>query len=111
MVSYELSEQLRRLEIPGRVTFMEGNGGLPKIEVNTDRSTAEIYFHGAHVTDFQKKGEAPLLFTSQFSRFTPNQPIRGGVPADTALRRLDDEVNRILERRRWLLARAAARGH
>jgi len=80
MVSYELSEELRRLEIPGRVTFMEGNGGLPKIEVNTDRSTAEIYFHGAHVTDFQKKGEAPLLFTSQFSRFTPNQPIRGGVP-------------------------------
>src|SRR5438105_4352474 len=80
MLIYELSEELRRLEIPGRVTFMEGNGGLPKIEVNTDRSTAEIYFHGAHVTDFQKKGEAPLLFTSQFSRFTPDQPIRGGIP-------------------------------
>jgi len=29
------------------------------------------------------------------------------VPADTALARLDAEVNRILERRRWLLARAA----
>jgi multiple sugar transport system substrate-binding protein len=39
------------------------------------------------------------------------QAIRGGVPADTALARLEDEVNRILERRRWLLARAAARGH
>ena len=35
------------------------------------------------------------------------QAIRGGVPADTVLARLDDEVNRILERRRWLLARAA----
>ena len=80
MVSFELSEQLRRLEIPGHVTFMEGNGGMPKIEVTTERSTAEIYLHGAHITDFQKKGEAPLLFTSQFSRFTPNQPIRGGVP-------------------------------
>ena len=80
MVSFELSEQLRRLEIPGHVTFMEGNGGMPKIEVTTVRSTAEIYLHGAHITDFQKKGEAPLLFTSQFSRFTPNQPIRGGVP-------------------------------
>ncbi len=34
------------------------------------------------------------------------QAIRGGVPADTALGRLDAEVNRILERRRWLLARA-----
>jgi len=80
MVGLEISEQLRRLEIPGRVTFMEGNGGLPKIEVNTEHSSAEIYLHGAHVTDFQKKGEAPLLFTSQFSRFTPTQPIRGGVP-------------------------------
>jgi multiple sugar transport system substrate-binding protein len=39
------------------------------------------------------------------------QAIRGGVLADTALARLEDEVNRILERRRWLLARAAARGH
>jgi multiple sugar transport system substrate-binding protein len=34
------------------------------------------------------------------------QAIRGGVPVDTALARLDAEVNRILERRRWLLARA-----
>ncbi len=39
------------------------------------------------------------------------QAIRGGVPADAVLARLEDEVNRILERRRWLLARAAARGH
>ena len=80
MLSFEISEQLRRLEIPGHVTFMEGNGGMPKIEVATEQSTAEIYFHGAHITDFQKKGEAPLLFTSQFSRFTRNQAIRGGVP-------------------------------
>jgi multiple sugar transport system substrate-binding protein len=33
------------------------------------------------------------------------QSIRGGVPADTALARLDIEVNHILERRRWLLDR------
>ena len=80
MTGFEISEQYRRLEIPGRVTFMEGNGGLPKLEVTADRSSAEIYLHGAHVTDFQKKGEAPLLFTSQFSRFNAGQPIRGGVP-------------------------------
>src|SRR6266404_4413588 len=80
MLSFEIPEQLRRLEIPGRLTVLEGNGSLPKIEVTTDASTAEIYLHGAHVTDFQKKGEAPLLFTSQFSRFTPDQPIRGGIP-------------------------------
>jgi D-hexose-6-phosphate mutarotase len=32
------------------------------------------------VTDFRKKGEAPLLFTSQCSRFSAGEPIRGGVP-------------------------------
>jgi len=53
---------------------------MAKIEAVTDWSTAEIYLHGAHITDFQKRGEAPLLFTSQFSRFTPDQPIRGGIP-------------------------------
>ncbi|HEX6534185.1 MAG TPA: sugar ABC transporter substrate-binding protein [Gemmatimonadaceae bacterium] len=31
--------------------------------------------------------------------------IRGGVPNDSALARLDREVNRILEKRRWLLSR------
>src|SRR6266571_3314030 len=80
MVSIDVPEQLKRFEIPGRVTFLEGNGEMTKIEVITDWSTAEIYLHGAHVTDFQKKGEAPLLFTSQFSRFARGQPIRGGIP-------------------------------
>src|SRR6266446_3702351 len=80
MVSIDVPEQLKRFEIPGRVTFLEGNGEMPKIETRTDWSTAEIYLHGAHVTDFQRKGQAPLLFTSQFSRFAPGQPIRGGIP-------------------------------
>src|SRR5438309_9891859 len=80
MVSIFIPDRLKRFEIPGRVTLLEGNGELTKVEAITEWSSAEIYFHGAHVTDFQKKGEAPLLFTSQFSRFTRGQPIRGGVP-------------------------------
>lgn len=35
--------------------------------------------------------------------------IRGGVPPDSALARLDRDVDRILEKRRYLLARARAR--
>jgi glucose-6-phosphate 1-epimerase len=80
MVSTDIPDRLRRFEIPGRVTLMEGNGELLKFEVTTDSSTGEIYLHGAHVTDFQKKGEPPLIFTSQFSRFRPGQAIRGGIP-------------------------------
>lgn len=80
MSSMAQLERWKRFEIPGHVTLAEGNGELPKIQVTTDESAAEVYLHGAHVTSFQKKGEAPLLFTSQFSRFAPNQAIRGGVP-------------------------------
>ena len=80
MITTDIPERLKRFEIPGRVTVLEGNGELPKLEVTTDWSSAEIYLHGAHVTDFQKKGEPPLLFTSQFSRFADGEAIRGGIP-------------------------------
>ena len=73
-------EQLRKFEIPGRVTFANGSGGLPKINITTGRSTAEIYLHGAHVTGFQKNGEPPLLFMSRLSQFAAGKAIRGGVP-------------------------------
>ncbi|HEX4264267.1 MAG TPA: D-hexose-6-phosphate mutarotase [Verrucomicrobiae bacterium] len=65
---------------PARVTFLDGRGDLPMVEITTTWSTAEIYLHGAHVTNFKKHGEAPLLFLSQCSRFEANQPIRGGIP-------------------------------
>lgn len=73
-------ERWKRFEIPGRVALLEGSGELPRIEVTTPQSSAEVYLHGAHVTGFQKKGQPPLLFVSQFSRFAPHQAIRGGVP-------------------------------
>lgn len=66
--------------IPGRVTIFTGHGGLPAIRVESDWSVAEIYQHGAHITGFQMKGEAPLLFMSAASEFHVDKPIRGGVP-------------------------------
>ncbi len=67
-------------ETRGRVTFLDGQGELPMLEISTPWSTAEIYLHGAQVTRFNKKSEPPLLFLSQCSRFVEGQPIRGGVP-------------------------------
>lgn len=63
-----------------KIIFSEGNGGLRKLEIHTEHSNAEIYLQGAHVTKFQRKGEAPLLFLSEKSRFEQGHPIRGGVP-------------------------------
>jgi D-hexose-6-phosphate mutarotase len=67
-------------EALGRVTFLDGQNELPMLEISTAWSTAGIYLHGAHVTQFQKKDEPPLLFLSQCSRFTEGKPIRGGIP-------------------------------
>src|SRR4051794_32608804 len=64
----------------GRVAFLDGRGELPMLEVITQWSTSEIYLQGAHVTQFKKKNEPPLLFLSQCSRFAEGQPIRGGIP-------------------------------
>jgi len=80
MANAPISDQLRKLEIPGRVAIVSRNGGLLKINVTTAWSTAEIYLYGAHVTGFQKTGEAPLLFLSRLSHFAAGKPIRGGVP-------------------------------
>jgi D-hexose-6-phosphate mutarotase len=73
-------QDLRKHEIPEKVTIVEGGGDLPKIKVKTDWSVAEIYLLGAHVTGFQKNGEPPLLFMSRASQFALGKAIRGGVP-------------------------------
>jgi D-hexose-6-phosphate mutarotase len=71
---------LQKFEIPGNVSVVVGQGGLPKVVIETASRTAEIYLHGAHITHFQKKGEPPILFMSAASDFTAGKPIRGGVP-------------------------------
>ncbi len=73
-------EAEKSLETPGKVTFLDGQGELPMLEVSTRWADAEIYLHGAHVTGFQKRREPPLLFMSQCSRFESGHPIRGGIP-------------------------------
>lgn len=75
-----IPEKLRRLEIPGRVEIVTGHGSLPMVKIHTPSSKAEVYLHGAHVTGFQKIGEAPLIFMSRKSDFAGDKAIRGGVP-------------------------------
>src|SRR6266581_4651699 len=74
------AEQESKEAVPGRVSFLDGQGEMAMLEISTRWSTAEIYLHGAHVTRFKKKDDAPLLFISQCSRFEAGQPIRGGIP-------------------------------
>ena len=66
--------------LPDGVRLEPGRGGLRRLVVETAAATAEIYLHGAHVTQFQPRGHEPVLFLSERSWFEPGKPIRGGVP-------------------------------
>ncbi len=70
----------RSLEIPHRVTFEDGPGGLVRIAVTTPLAEARLYLQGAHVAHYQPAGSHPLLFMSGSSHYAPNKAIRGGVP-------------------------------
>jgi glucose-6-phosphate 1-epimerase len=67
-------------KLPDSVRMEEGQGGLRRLMIQTAQAEAEIYLHGAHVTQFQPKGQKPVLFMSAKSMFEPGKPIRGGVP-------------------------------
>jgi glucose-6-phosphate 1-epimerase len=70
----------KQFGVPGVVQFEAGRGSLTRVAVTCELATAEIYLHGAHVTQFQPRGCAPLLFISKSSWFDATKPIRGGVP-------------------------------
>lgn len=73
---HELNEQFSR----DNVRFEAGQGGLVRAVINSPQAQGEIYLHGAHITQFQPAGHAPVLFLSEESNFAPDKAIRGGVP-------------------------------
>jgi D-hexose-6-phosphate mutarotase len=76
----EANDLQHRFGVSQSVRIELGQGGLPKMVINGDLASAEIYLHGAHVTHFQPRGAHPVLFMSRSSWFDAQKPIRGGVP-------------------------------
>jgi glucose-6-phosphate 1-epimerase len=69
-----------RVAIPGAARIASGNGGLPKIQIETAAATAEIYLHGAQLTSWKPAGSGEVLFVSEKSRWEDGRAIRGGIP-------------------------------
>jgi glucose-6-phosphate 1-epimerase len=68
------------LTIPRGVQIVEGNGGLPKIQIGTASAQAEIYLHGAQVTAWKPASADEVLFVSEKSHWEDGRAIRGGIP-------------------------------
>ena len=109
--AWQLIEFLSRPEQQRR--FYQLTGDLPaRKEAWQDSSLiGDPYIHAfweqlQRVAPTPKVPEWELIATKVFDY--AEQSIRGGAPPDEVLRRLDRDVNGILEKRRWLLARAGS---
>lgn len=66
--------------IPGIAQIIEGNGGFPRILIETRTASAEIYLYGAQVTSWKPAGADEVLFLSDKSHWENGRAIRGGIP-------------------------------
>ena len=76
MTPKELNEQFG---LPGILTF-DQNGALTRACVTLQSCEAEIYLQGAHLAQWKRAGEQPVLWLSERSEYTPGKAIRGGIP-------------------------------
>lgn len=110
-LAWQLMEYLSSVENQQR--FFALSGDLPTREdawtdsLRNDRLTRAFWTQLHRIEPTPKVPEWEEIATKVYDY--AEQSIRGGVPADTALRRLDRDVNQILEKRRWLLSRHAER--
>jgi glucose-6-phosphate 1-epimerase len=60
--------------------FNEGSGGFPTAIITNKFAKAAVSIYGAHVLNYQPKGQEEVLWMSSQSIFEKGSPIRGGIP-------------------------------
>lgn len=64
----------------GLLAFTANSFGLIAAEITTELCRGRVYLQGAHVTEYQPRGQGPLIWTSSASLYRPGRAIRGGIP-------------------------------
>jgi glucose-6-phosphate 1-epimerase len=76
----DVAELQEQFGVPGALGFGKTPSGMLFVRVTTSAANATVYVQGAHLTDWQPKGQKPVLFLSAKSDLSPAKAIRGGVP-------------------------------
>jgi glucose-6-phosphate 1-epimerase len=76
----QIDELNLQFGIEGVAEVVAGEGGLPKVRVTTSLASAEVYLHGAHVTQWRPAGAEEVIFVSEQSHWQDGRAIRGGIP-------------------------------
>lgn len=63
-----------------QMRFVAHPSGWPVLRVDTAQATAELHLYGGHLTHFQPRGQAPVLWLSDQSLYQSGKAVRGGIP-------------------------------
>ena len=66
--------------LPAGAELAEGPGGLPVLRLTSKGGSGEVLLNGAHVVSWAPRGQLPVLWMSDDSRYAEGEPIRGGIP-------------------------------
>ncbi len=70
----------QRFGISGTISFTRRPNGFAVVEINNRYASASVALQGAHLMQFQPKGERPLIWMSPEAKLETGKSIRGGVP-------------------------------
>ncbi|MEM6518178.1 MAG: D-hexose-6-phosphate mutarotase [Cyanobacteria bacterium P01_C01_bin.70] len=77
----DLAQLNQEYGLAGQITFVEGKGGFPYIEVANDQATALISLYGGQVLAFQPTAASHgLMFVSENAYYQTGKAIKGGAP-------------------------------
>ena len=68
------------IEANQHLSFIPGEGGIPRVEIGNDYASAIISLQGAHVLSWIPKGEEDVIWLSDDATFSMGKSVRGGVP-------------------------------
>lgn len=68
------------ISLPASVDWAQTPGGLRYLSIEHPRVSARIFEQGAHITHFQPRDRAPMLWVSGAEPYQPGAAIRGGIP-------------------------------
>lgn len=67
--------------IDSKLRIVEGQGGLPMVEIETALATATVSVYAGQVLSYRPAGAASdLLFVSERAYYAPGKAIKGGIP-------------------------------
>jgi len=73
-------QKYKPFELEETLQLITTENDLLKLLITNEHCEAEIYLHGGHLTHYQPKGEAAIIFDAKESKITPPKSVHAGIP-------------------------------